>query len=146
MNKIRIILLLGFWLISLKVNCQKAQEGYTKFMKDGIEYQTNGIDTICHIDLLPEFPGGQSEMSRFIHKNLKLPKHAKNSTLESKAIVGFIIDKSGDIRDIVIVKSIRDDIDNEIIRVIKMMPKWKPGEQNGNPVSFRFNLPLKIKI
>jgi hypothetical protein len=112
-------------------------------MKDGIEFQTNGIDTICHIDSLPEFPGGQSEMTRFIHKNIKLPK---NGTLETKAIVGFVIDKSGDIRDVFVVKSIRDDIDNEIIRVIKMMPKWKPGVQNGNPVSFQLNLPLKIKI
>ncbi len=139
------LVLIFITLIGLNSNYGQ-NKGYKKFILDDIEYQTNGIDTICVIDHLPEFPGGESKLIEFLSNNINYPRKARKAKIEGKVILSFVVDKSGEIRNIMIKKSVSEDLDNEAIRVVKMMPKWKPAEQKGKQISFLFNLPINFKL
>ena len=93
-----------------------------------------------------EFTGGYEAMAKFLQKNLKYPAAPRRMGIEGSVFVGFVVDREGNISDITIVKGIHADCDKEAIRVVKMMPNWKPGKQNGRAVKSRFVLPIKFKL
>lgn len=93
-----------------------------------------------------EFPGGVAAMMKFLQKNIKYPASAKRMGIEGKVFVKFIVDKEGGISAIEIMKGMNADLDKEAIRVIKMMPPWKPGKQNGRAVKSQFVLPVYFKL
>lgn len=93
-----------------------------------------------------EYPGGFAEMSKFVGKNLKYPAAPRRMNIEGSVFVSFVVDKEGNLSDIQIVKGIHADCDKEAIRVVKLMPPWKPGKQNGRAVKSRFVLPIKFKL
>lgn len=95
---------------------------------------------------MPEFPGGDSELVRFFSQNLNYPEIAKRAGVEGKVILSFVVDKSGKIIDIKVVKSIGAGCDEEAMRILKIMPSWIPGKQNGNPVLTRINIPVVFKL
>ena len=97
-------------------------------------------------DVSPEFKGGDEARSMFFSKNLKYPKKARKNSIEGKVIVQFIVDSLGRIRDIEIIKSLRKDCDDEVIRVVKLMPDWIPGKLMGKNVPVRFSLPVTFKL
>ena len=142
----RLTLILFGILISNSILSQENNTEYIKFIKNGIEFQTNGKDTICIVDPMPEFPGGNKKLIKFLQKNIKYPESAVIDKIEGKVVLRFTIDKSGIIRDIVVIESVREDLDNEAIRVIKKMPKWKPGEQNGISISVSYTYPIVFRL
>lgn len=93
-----------------------------------------------------EFPGGLEAMVRFLQKNMKYPAIARRMGVEGTVFVSFVIDREGVISDLQVVKGISTECDKEALRVIKIMPPWKPGKQNGRPVKCRFVLPVKFKL
>jgi protein TonB len=93
-----------------------------------------------------EFPGGLVAMMKFIIKNMKYPAAARRMGVEGSVFVSFVIDKEGTISDLTVIKGISADCDKEALRVIKLMPPWKPGKQNGRAVKSRFVLPIKFKL
>lgn len=97
-------------------------------------------------DEMPMFPGGNVEMLKFISANLKYPKPYTESNLSGTVFVQFIVNKEGKIVEPKIIKSLNPDMDAEVIRVIKMMPNWKPGKYQGKTASVRYNLPVKIGL
>lgn len=93
-----------------------------------------------------EFPGGMEAMYKFLNKNQKYPAAARRMGVEGKVFVKFIVDREGAISNIEIMKGINADLDKEAIRLIKMMPPWKPGKQNGRAVKSQFVLPINFKL
>jgi protein TonB len=93
-----------------------------------------------------EFPGGFEAMGKFLGKNMKYPAQARRMGVEGSVYVSFVIDRDGNISDPQIIKGISAECDKEAIRVVKLMPPWKPGKQNGKPVRCRFVLPIKFKL
>lgn len=93
-----------------------------------------------------EFPGGVQAMMKFLNKNIKYPPSAKRMGVEGKVFVKFIVDKEGGISSIDVIKGINADLDKEAVRVIKLMPPWKPGKQNGRSVKSQFVLPVYFKL
>ena len=91
------------------------------------------------IDEAPQFPGGEKELMKFIYCNLKLNENQLN---EEKVIVIFVIEKNGQLVDIKINKNISETLDNEALRIVKLMPNWIPGKSNGQIVKTRYNLPI----
>jgi len=91
----------------------------------------------------PEFQGGIEALQNFMLRNL----HQPNDIAEGERIVvlaQFVVDKKGNISDVEIIQNGRDDLDNEVLRVIQKMPKWKPGLQNGLPLSVYFKMPISF--
>src|SRR5688572_20822565 len=92
------------------------------------------------------FEGGFEAMAKFIAKNMKYPAQARRMGIEGSVFVSFVVDKEGNISDPQVIKGISADCDKEAIRVVKLMPPWKPGKQNGKPVKSRFVLPIKFRL
>lgn len=98
------------------------------------------------VEQQPTFPGGDSEMNKFIKKNLKYPPAALRNGLEGLVVVQFVVNKEGQISDVQVVKKLGGGTDEEAMRVVKMMPAFTPAKQNGRPVSFRFTLPVRFGL
>jgi protein TonB len=98
------------------------------------------------VESMPEFPGGQKEMFKYLGKNIKFPPAAKANGIQGKVYVNFTIGKNGEIRDIKILRGVHDLLDKEAVRVVKAMPKWKAGKQRGKTVSVSYNLPINFTL
>lgn len=104
-------------------------------------------ETFTVVEEMPEFPGGAMEMMRFIQKNINYPLSAKENGWGGKVFLKFIVRADGLIDSVFVLKSTGYKIiDDEGIKVVKSMPKWKPGMQNGKPVSVYFNLPINFEL
>lgn len=108
---------------------------------------SDGVETI-HYDYekMPEFPGGINELMQYLVKETKYPNKSRIRGIEGRVLVSFIVNKNGTISDIKIVQSVNDELDDEAIRVIKNMPKWEPGMEDGEAVRVAFNLPIKFRL
>ncbi len=106
-------------------------------------------DTLYEMaDVMPEFYGGNTEMVAYIADNLKYPEFEAKNNIEGKVMVNFTIDKEGHVSN---VKATRipikgDNLAKEAVRVVEGMPKWKPGKQDGKPVSVNYNIPIDFKL
>lgn len=93
-----------------------------------------------------DFPGGMEALYKFLNKNIRYPASARRMGVDGKVFVEFVVDKEGKISDIKVIKGLSADCDKEAIRLVEMMPPWKPGRQNGKPVKSKFVLPLAFKL
>lgn len=91
------------------------------------------------------FPGGQAELMKFLAANLRYPADAQERGAEGRVIVKFVVDSEGTISDAQILRGVDPSIDREALRVVKLMPKWQPGKNNGKPVSSYFTIPITFK-
>ena len=98
------------------------------------------------VDVMPEYPGGTNAMFDFIQKNVKYPESAKDKGLEGKVYVQFVVEKDGRLSSFNVLRGVSDDIDAEAIRVLKMMPKWKPGMKDGKAVKVQYVMPFNFKM
>lgn len=109
--------------------------------------EENDDDKIFYaVEQQAEFPGGLQAMMKFLQKNIKYPASAKRMGIEGRVFVKFIVDKEGGISNMEVIKGINADLDKEAMRVIKLMPPWKPGKQNGRAVKSQFVLPVYFKL
>jgi len=96
--------------------------------------------------IMPEFKGGERELMKFIYENIKYPSIARENGIEGQVVVWFIVEKDGTISNIKIKRNIGGNCGKEAVRIVKMMPKWKPGMEDGKPVRVSFNLPVRFKL
>ena len=97
-------------------------------------------------EVMPEFPGGTQALFEFISKNLEYPQNAIDGQIEGRVIVQFVVDKAGKVDNIQVVRSIDKMLDQAAIDVVRALPAWKPGMQNGKPVNVRYTLPIAFKL
>ena len=95
---------------------------------------------------MPEFPGGDAERVKYLINNLTYPREAKEADISGTVYLEFIVERDGSISNIKILRGIGGGCDEEAVRVVQMMPKWKPGRQQGHEVRVRFNLPIKFTL
>lgn len=95
---------------------------------------------------MPEFPGGMKEMLKFLQENVKYPENAMRNNVQGRVIVQFVIEKDGTPTEFKVLRSVDPDLDAEALRVMKAMPKWKPGMQKGQVVRVKFTVPVSFKL
>jgi protein TonB len=99
------------------------------------------------VENMPEFPGGQQALFKYLSENVKYPVIAQENGIQGRVICQFVVNKDGAIVDIEVVRSSGDaSLDKEAVRVIKSMPKWKAGKQRGKPVRVKYTLPVNFKL
>lgn len=98
------------------------------------------------VEQLPEFPGGMVAFMKWITKSLRYPQSAQKQKIQGKVTVSFIIGKDGTVSEIKVVRGVDPVLDNEAVRVMKMMPKWKPGENKGKPCMTYFCIPVNFVL
>ena len=100
----------------------------------------------CMPETMPYFPGGQELLLKYLADNIKYPASAVKAKKQGRVIVTFIVQKDGSVTHAKIAKSIDPELDAEALRIVKGMPKWTPGTQNGKPVSVRYMVPVKFSL
>jgi protein TonB len=98
------------------------------------------------VESMPNFPGGETELHRYLAENIKYPQMAKESGIQGRVFVTFVVERDGKVTDVRVLRGIGGGCDEEAIRVVKNMPKWTPGKQRGKPVRVQFNLPVKFTL
>lgn len=98
------------------------------------------------VEEMPVFPGGESSLMKFIYDNIKYPALASENNLEGRVVLKFVVNSDGSVTRIEIIKGIHPVLDQEAVRVVSMLPDWKPGRQNGEPVPVWFTVPVTFKL
>lgn len=98
------------------------------------------------VDKEAEYPGGIEAMNRFLAQNIIYPTLAKQKNIQGKVLISFIIEKNGSISNIKVIKDIGEGCGEEGMRIVKLMPKWKPAQQKSEPVRQQFVLPISFQL
>ena len=98
------------------------------------------------VEQMPQFPGGDGELMKFLRDNIVYPAMAQENNVQGKVIVQFVVTKTGDIGEVKVVKSVDRDLDNEAVRLVKKLPKFIPGRMNGQAVNVWYTLPVQFKL
>ena len=98
------------------------------------------------VEQMPQFPGGDAELMKFLRDNIVYPAMAQENNVQGKVIVHFVVTKTGDIGEVKVVKSVDRDLDNEAVRLVKKLPKFIPGRMNGQAVNVWYTLPVQFKL
>ena len=98
------------------------------------------------VEEMPSFPGGVAAMMSYISSNIKYPQSAREALIMGRVIVSFIVEKDGSISDARVVRNVDADLDREALRVVKSMPKWKPGKNKGSVVRVKFTVPVVFRL
>ena len=107
------------------------------------EEETKVFDVV---EQMPQFPGGDAELMKFLSSHIKYPVVAEENGIQGRVIATFVVERDGSITDVRVVKSVDPSLDKEAIRVLKSMPKWIPGKQNGSAVRVKFTLPVTFRL
>ncbi len=99
-----------------------------------------------YVEEMPTFQGGEEAMYSYLQKNIKFPALARENGISGRVFVSFIVDKDGKISGVEVLRGIGGGCDEEAVRVIKSMPPWKPGKQNGRPVTVQFRMPVNFLL
>lgn len=103
-------------------------------------------EILMSVEQDPQFPGGISELMKYLQKNVKYPSAAQRANISGKVILQFVVEKDGSVAQVRVIKSVGFGCDEEAVRVVKSMPKWSPGKQNGRAVRVYFNLPVTYTL
>ncbi|NOX86795.1 MAG: energy transducer TonB [Chlorobi bacterium] len=98
------------------------------------------------VESMPEFPGGMGALMKYLAENIKYPSLAKESGIQGRVFINFVVEPDGSISNVKVLRGIGGGCDEEAVRVVKSMPKWKPGMQRGKPVRVSYNLPVKFTL
>ncbi|MBD78505.1 MAG: hypothetical protein CL840_06275 [Crocinitomicaceae bacterium] len=103
-------------------------------------------EVFTFVEKMPEFPGGDDGLYKFLGDNIQYPAEAKEQGIEGIVYVTFVIKANGKVTDVEVLRGIGGGCDKEAKRVIKKMPNWTPGTQRGRNVNVQFNLPLRFQL
>ena len=98
------------------------------------------------VEQMPEYPGGKKALMEFIAQNVRYPEDAKREKITGKVFVNFIVDKTGKVKSIKIVRGVAPSLDKESVRVIGLLPDFQPGKQNGGAVNVSYTVPINYEL
>ena len=98
------------------------------------------------VEEMPSFPGGQGALMQYLASNIKYPVVAQENGVQGRVIVSFVVERDGSISDVKVARSVDPSLDREAQRVVKSMPKWKPGKQNGSAVRVKYTVPVVFRL
>ena len=98
------------------------------------------------VEEMPSFPGGEQKLMEFVGKNIKYPQIARETGIQGRVFVNFVVEPDGSVSNVSVLRGIGGGCDEEAMRVVKSMPKWKPGKQRGKAVRVQYMLPVNFKL
>ena len=129
-------------------------DGNKSLLPEETEEQTSNVEAekkvedkvFDAVEQYPSFPGGEGAMFSYISNNLQYPEKAQKNRIQGRVVVKFIVEKDGSIRNVEVNRSVDPDLDNEVIRIIKSMPKWNPAKQKGTEVRAYYYVPVAFRL
>ncbi|MBR3699363.1 MAG: TonB family protein [Bacteroidales bacterium] len=111
-----------------------------------VEEDIQEAEIFTIVEEMPEFPGGMNKLAEYLGKNIKYPQMARESGIQGRVFVQFVVEPDGSVSNVAVMRSLGGGCDEEAIRVVKSMPKWKAGKQRGKPVRVSYILPVNFKL
>ena len=130
--------------INAEVDQQEVIEEYVPVEVEEEEVVEQEIFQI--VEEMPAYPGGEQKLMEFIAKGIKYPQIARETGIQGRVFVGFVIEPDGSVSNVKVLRGIGGGCDEEAMRVVKSMPKWKPGKQRGKAVRVSYMLPVNFKL
>lgn len=127
------------------INTESTEETVVKIVEQ-VEEVVEEPQIFTIVEEMPEFPGGEAELFKYLSQNIKYPAMAKDAGISGIVYVTFVVMETGKINDVKVLRGIGGGCDEEAIRVVKSMPQWKSGKQRGKPVRVQFNLPIRFTL
>ena len=98
------------------------------------------------VEQMPSFPGGPSALMKYLSENIKYPVVAQGNGVQGRVVVSFVVERDGSITDVKVARSVDPSLDREAMRVVRSMPHWIPGKQNGSAVRVKYNVPVSFRL
>ncbi len=130
--------------INAEVDQQEVIEEYVA--PEVVEEEIVEQEVFVIVEEMPDFPGGVGKLSEFLAKNIKYPQMARESGIQGRVFINFVVEPDGRVSNVKVIRGIGGGCDEEAVRVVKSMPKWKPGKQRGKAVRVSYNLPVNFKL
>ena len=105
---------------------------------------TNAVYIV--VEDMPEFPGGASAILDYLSKNVRYPEACRKDSIQGRVIIFFVVERDGSISNAEVIKSVHEQLDAEALRVVRAMPKWKPGRQCGVALRVRYGIPVNFRL
>ncbi len=130
--------------INAEVDQQEVIEEYVPVEVEEEEVVEQEIFQI--VEEMPAYPGGDQKLMEYVAKNIKYPQIARETGIQGRVFVGFVVEPDGSVSNVKVLRGIGGGCDEEAVRVVKSMPKWKPGKQRGKAVRVSYMLPVNFKL
>ena len=140
MRVIRVAVLMSVVMTSLSAIA--SNRGAYGLARDSVGGEVVFVD----YDQQPQFPGGETALLKYLQENIKYPPKALKDSIQGRVVVQFVVDKAGKVGEVKVVRSVNKDLDDEAVRLIKTLPKFYPGRQNGQAVAVWYTLPVTFKL
>ena len=140
MRAIRVAVLLSVVMTSLSAIA--SNRGAYGLARDSV----GGDDIFVDYEQQPQFPGGETALLKYLQENIKYPPKALKDSIQGRVVVQFVVDKAGSVGEVKVVRSVNKDLDDEAVRIVKTLPKFYPGRQNGQAVAVWYTLPVTFKL
>ena len=130
--------------INAEVEQNEVIEEYVPVEVEEEEVQEQEIFQI--VEEMPSFPGGEAELLKYVATHIKYPQIARETGIQGRVFVGFVVEPDGSVSNVKILRGLGGGCDEEAVRVIKSLPKWKPGKQRGKAVRVSYQIPVLFKL
>ena len=130
--------------INADIDQNEVVEDYTPVEVEEEEVVEQEVFTI--VEEMPSYPGGEAKMYEYLGKNIKYPQIARESGIQGRVFVNYVVEPDGSVSNVKVLRGIGGGCDEEAMRVVKAMPKWKPGKQRGKAVRVSYTLPVVFKL
>lgn len=127
-------------------NMNSAQQEYSAPVIEEIEEEKEEKTIFIAVESMPEYPGGETELYKYLGNSINYPEQARNLGLQGKVYVTFVVERDGSIANPKVLRDIGGGCGEEALRVVRSMPKWKPGKQHGKNVRVQYNLPVLFQL
>lgn len=108
------------------------------------KHEANKIFTV--VEQMPMYPGGDAALMQYLSSNIHYPAVAAENGVQGRVVVGFVVERDGSITDVNVMRSVDPSLDREAVRVVKNMPRWTPGKQNGSAVRVKYQVPVTFRL
>jgi protein TonB len=127
-------------------NLNNIREHINEIVVEERPVEEKPVEVFISVEQMPQFPGGDEALIKYLSSHINYPPMAAENNIQGRVVVQFVVDKTGKVGDVNVVRSVDKDLDKEAVRVCKSLPKFVPGRQNGQPVSVWFTLPVTFKL
>ena len=111
-----------------------------------VEEEVSETEIFQIVEEMPSFPGGEGKLMEYVAKNIKYPQIARETGIQGRVFIGFVVEPDGSVSNVKLLRGIGGGCDEEAMRVVKSMPKWKPGKQRGKAVRVSYQIPVFFKL
>ena len=140
MRAIRVAVLLSVVMTSLSAIA--SNRGAYGLARDSVGGEVVFVD----YEQQPQFPGGETALLKYLQENIKYPPKALKDSIQGRVVVQFVVDKAGKVGEVKVVRSVNKELDDEAVRIVKTLPKFYPGRQNGQAIAVWYTVPVTFKL